>query len=501
MVFSGGIIVTDYEDVYEYLSAQFPEVGGYEFYKELFPDNECSGEQHTDYSHPNAIYLYKDVQMDGSYKMRRRVMLNDTWEQDYMDFVEENPLTLCSGLVYRRRANKLENAQRMNALIFDLDGVGLSEIRNLFLRFGGDPERVRRLPMPTFLVLSGTGIHVYYVFQEPVDLYPNIKIQLKSLKYDLTFRMWDYKATSKRKDIQYQSINQTFRMVGSVNEKHNKRLVAFRTGEPVMLDYLNAYAKPENRVDVNKPFRPSKMTRAEAREAYPEWYQRVVVEGNKKRKKWDIAGKVHGDDPYALYHWWLRQIGEIRGGHRYFFLMCLAIYAYKCDVSKEKLRKDMEDAFADLQMVQHENVLTKEDVKSALEAYDKEYYNFTISDIRALTDVHIEKNKRNGRTQANHVKYMNNQRAFKKEIGECTDGGRPVGSGTAQKKVFAWRRLHPDGTPKECIEETGISKNTVYKWWKSSVRPVGIKTGHIVTKISPSQGLSDMILEDVKKGL
>ena len=61
----------------------------------------------------------------------------------------------------------------MNALIFDLDGVGIGELRNLFLRFGGDPARVRRLPMPTFLVLSGTGLHIYYVFQQPIDLYPN----------------------------------------------------------------------------------------------------------------------------------------------------------------------------------------------------------------------------------------------------------------------------------------------------------------------------------------
>ena len=66
-------------------------------------------------------------------------------------------------------------------------------------------------------------------------------------------------------------------------------------------------------------------------------YERVVVRGEKGRKKWDIAGKVHGDDPYALYHGWLRQIGEIKGGHRYFFLMCLAIYAYKCGVSKLSL--------------------------------------------------------------------------------------------------------------------------------------------------------------------
>ena len=36
--------------------------------------------------------------------------------------------------------------------------------------------------MPTFLVLSGNGLHLYYVFEEPIDLYPNIKIQLKKPK-------------------------------------------------------------------------------------------------------------------------------------------------------------------------------------------------------------------------------------------------------------------------------------------------------------------------------
>lgn len=66
--------------------------------------------------------------------------------------------------------------------------------------------------------------------------------------------------------------------------KHGNQIVAFRTGEPVTLEYLNAYARPENRVDVNKPFRPSKITRAAAREAYPEWYERVIVKGEKYPK-------------------------------------------------------------------------------------------------------------------------------------------------------------------------------------------------------------------------
>ena len=440
------------------------------------------------------MYLYRDEQSEDK-KLRRRKMYNDTWEQDYMEFVEGNSLTLCSGLAYRRKENRLENAQRMYALIFDLDGVGLAELRNLFLRFGGDPERVRRLPMPTFLVLSGTGLHVYYVFQQPIDLYPNIKIQLKSLKYDLTFRMWEYGSTSQVKAIQYQSINQGFRMVGSLNDKHGTELVAFRTGERVTLDYLNAYAKPENRVDVNKPFSPSKMTRAEAREAYPEWYERVVVNGEKGRKKWDIAGKVHGDDPYALYHWWLRQIGEIKGGHRYFFLMCLAIYAYKCGVSKQQLRQDMKEAFDDLQMVKHENALTEEDIRSALEAYDKEYYNFTIADIEALTDIRIERNRRNGRTQKLHMQYMNMNRQFKVGIGECTNGGRPSGSGTAQQMVYEWRQQHPEGTKSQCKKDTGLTYPTIRKWWDT------VPDGHITVKIRPSQALSDLLVEDFKKGL
>ena len=487
----------NYRACLEYLSAQYEQVGGYEFYRELFPDNELYGVKYKDYSHPSAVYLYQGEDE----KLHRRKMYHDTWEQDYMEYVEQNRLTLCSGLVYRRNKNRLENAQRMNALVFDLDGVGIDELQSLFLRFGGDPAKVRRLPMPTFLVLSGNGLHLYYVFEEPIDLYPNIKIQLKSLKYDLTFRMWEYKGTSQLKAIQYQSINQGFRMVGSINDKYGTELLAFRTGERVTLEYLNAYAKPENRVDLNRPFRPSKMTREQAMEAYPEWYQRVVVDGKKQKKKWDIAGKVHGDDPYALYHWWLRQIGSIEGGHRYFYLMCLAIYAYKCDVPKKQLRQDMQQAFEDLRTVKHVNPLTEGDIESALEAYDKEYFNFTIADIEKLTNVRIERNKRNGRTQKDHVIVMNTMRALKKQLGESVAEGRPKGSGTAQRQVYEWRRQHPEGRKVDCQRETGLDPKTVRKWWDSSPSPVRYENGGLTVEIRPSQAVSDLLMGDFNKGL
>lgn len=444
----------DYWDCYDYLVNNYEQIEGYDFYRFLFPNNENKGEMNTDFSKPNALYLYQD---EDSRRTYRRIMLNDTFEDDYVDFVEKNSRALCSGLTYRRKTNKLENAQDMNALIIDLDAVGLKQLLLLFERFGREPG-LRSLPMPTFLALSGTGLHIYYVFDEPIALFPNIKLQLKELKYELTFAVWEYKATSKEKQIQYQSINQAFRMVGSINAKYGNDIVAFKIGDRINLEYLNSYVK-RNKVDVNKRYKPSKISIKEAKENYPEWYQRVVVEGNKRPKKWDIKSK----QGYALYNWWLSRVNEIKGGHRYFYMMCLAIYACKCDVPKKKLKKDMEDVFKILSKENHSNALTKEDIKSALEAYDKEYYNFTIRDIEALTDLRIERNKRNGRKQADHVKMMN---LIRDNITHSDNDWRNKNGQPSKKNIVEYyKKNNPNKKKIDCHRETGLSRVTIDKYW------------------------------------
>jgi hypothetical protein len=392
-------------------------------------------------------------------------MLKDFWKNDYKEYVENNPMTLCSGLAYRGRANKLDKAQRMHALAFDLDGVGEGELKNLFLRFGKPANRIRTLPMPTFLVVSGTGLHVYYVFEKPVDLYPNIKLQMKSLKHDLTFRMWDYKGTSKLKQIQYQSINQGFRMVGSINNKYGVPVRAFKLGDKVTVDMLNPYVNKISQVDLTKPFAPSKISRKQAAELYPDWYQRRVIERSKLPKKWDISGKraekMGEEHRYDLYNWWLKKSGEILGGHRYFYMMCLAIYACKCDVPKRKLRADLEDVYKELQTVEHENALEPADVKAALEAYDRNLYNFKIEDVEKLTNVRIERNKRNGRKRATHLRIARSTLTIMNEEAGKALQGRP----DKAEIVADWCRKNPNGTKADCIRETGLSKKTVYKWW------------------------------------
>ena len=151
-------------------------------------------------------------------------------------------------------------------------------------------------------------------------------------------------------------------------------------------------------------------------------------------------------------------------------MMCLAIYAVKCDVPKAKLKEDIRTAFEELRGVEHDNPLTEDDIKSAMEAYDREFYNFTIADIEKLTDVRIERNKRNGRKQPDHIRRITLLRDADYPEGAWRNkNGRPAGSGTAEQKVAAYRAEHPEASVTEVARELGISRTTAYKWWDAEL--------------------------------
>ena len=169
---------------------------------------------------------------------------------------------------------------------------------------------------------------------------------------------------------------------------------------------------------------------------------------------------------------WKRKITEeVKAGVRYFSIMALCSYGLKCGISEQKIRRD---AYAFLDHLEsltedEDNHFSRADVKDALRALkgDRKRLSTIASRewIEDNTKVTILANKRNYRKQAVHVKYMNNQRAFKVELGECTNGGRP----TAEQMVREWRESHPTGKKADCIRETGLSKPTVYKWWLKEI--------------------------------
>ncbi len=482
---SDSIAMQNYLESVAVMDSYTDRIDGYNFYRFIFPNNEMSGVKEQDFSKPNAIFLYENDIPGAKKEYSKRIMLNDTWEDDYMSLVEQKEHTLCSGMAFRGNRTLQANEQNINALIFDLDGVGIHQIKNLLHRFTLQPDMIRSLPMPTFLVVSGGGVHLYYVFDEPIALFPNVRKQLKDMKYDLTYKIWDWKSTSQFKKIQYQRIGQPFRMVGSINEKHGNEIVAYQLNDRVSIDYLNKYVmEPIHQVDIEKRY-SSRMTMEEAEKKYPDWTAEVK-KGTYKRKKWDIAGKTHGSDPWALYHWWLRQSDKVVGGHRYFFMMFCVVYANKCDVPKEVVEKDLWEVYEKIKGVEHENQLEEKDVWSALKIYKKDIYNYTIDDIKKLTEIPIEKNKRNRRSQKEHL-----ERARAVQNVDYPNGswrnkdGRPKGSknknNPREQLVREYMEKHPEANVTEIARALQMSRPTVYKYLPKEEKMENIKVDYIVT--------------------
>lgn len=413
------------------------------------------------------IYFKNKNESKGHY----RILFKDTFEEVLAEG-QQADFAITNGITYFGRKNVQKHASKMYAMIFDLDGVTEGGLTNLLHGFSAPwTNRPTIYPAPNYISMSGHNVHLYYVFEEPIPLYPNIKLQLKNLKYNLTALMWN-RYTSSVKKPQYQGINQGFRPIGAKTKVPGKKVRIFKMHDtPYILEYFNEYVEEDNKIDTSKMFKETKYTLDQAKNKFPKWYERVVVNKQKTVNKWDIAGKVHGDDPYALYHWWLNLISNGASyGHRYFCIMTLTIYAIKNDVPLEKLKEDAYNLIEKFTDINKKEPFTKEDIDSALECYDYRYCTFPIKDISKLSAIPIPKNKRNNRKQAQHIKIMNAIRDVEYPNGTWINKeGRPVGSGTKQEKVQEWRKANPNGRKIDCERELGVSRHTVLKWWDKPI--------------------------------
>ena len=73
------------------------------------------------------------------------------------------------------------------------------------------------IPKATFVVLSGHGLHLYYVLKQPIRATMNNIRKLNKLKEGMTKLIWN-RYTSNIEKIQFQYCLQGFRMVGSASK-------------------------------------------------------------------------------------------------------------------------------------------------------------------------------------------------------------------------------------------------------------------------------------------
>lgn len=440
-------------DILGALKALFEEVHYMDFYRDIFP--EGSFEERGEYE--DGKYNGIAIAIEKGSKRAKRMTITDDLDT-IADMVGSHDFCLMSPISYAGKSRKSSNARFMYALAIDLDGMTERKHWDFFM------EQINRghemlqfvwgLPRPTYLVSSGSGIHIYYVFKQPIPMFKNIVEELEKLKRRLTWQAWTQGASSLHDKVQYESLFQGFRVVGTIT-KDGGRCRAFSVGEKVTVEYLNKFV-PEDHRAVSFVYK-SDLRLEDAKKKYPEWYQRRIVE-KRPRNTWTCKK--------AVYDWWIRKLKEgAEQGHRYWCIMTLATYAQKCGVPRETLE---EDAYGLIPFMNTKgDEFTEDDVMHALEAYTDSYATYPIDTIVWRTGIQIEKNRRNGQKQSDHLEEARAIRdiRMRRQGRKWTDGnGRP----DKLSVVAEWRSEHSEGTKAECIRETGLSKKTVYRWWEEA---------------------------------
>lgn len=473
----------------DYLNERYEEVFFDEFYRDIFQEGYLpawdSEDPRRDYPSGERWY-YVGIAMEQlpefwpvkeGQKPKRKVARHVVYD-DLAAIHEliENPIHKDNFIfmapvsyVGVRRLNR--NARQMFALCIEVDdlvvkGEAQEGLRSLLL----DIDQAYS-PRPTFILCSGGGVHLYYVFEKPVNLYPSIFKQLEKMKKELTKRLWNRRVTSAHDRVQYEGICQPFRMLGTVT-KSGERTRAFRTGEKINVDYLNGFVKEHNRVFLHyeKYQRAAGITPLPvAKEKWPEWYERVPERQKAGKDPIRRTWKTHR----GMYDRFLERIPyEARSGHRYNSLLVLGACALKCKISKEEFEADCWRLLPELDF-DTSKPFTERDIVDVIKSYkSKDLTRMTVEAAAALSGMEIRRAKRNGRKQEDHIKRITALRDSDYPEGTWRNkDGRPKGSGTAQQTVLEWRKSNPDGRKADCIRATGLTKPTVYKWWDTELEP------------------------------
>lgn len=433
---------------------EYEEVKPLDFYREVFPVGSFQEVGEYNERRGNGCLIYATE--DGHH--RHRMIFDDLAEiTQWLG----KPNVIIRALSYRGKWNaRNENACMYYAMVFDLDGQDLKHMENTLYQADNDV-----IPMPTYVVLSGHGLHLYYVLDTPIRADIETIRKLNNVKQYLTRNIWN-RYNSYIEKPQYQPATQGFRMVGSASKLGARYpLRAFRTGEKWNIQDLadripNFREYDQLRVSFDISDR-SRVPLAKAKELWPEWYKRRIEDG--EPSKWHIKRD--------LYDWWLGKIKtDASYGHRYFAVLCLAIFAIKCDISEDELKRDAYSLVDDLTEINKKEPFTRDDVTAALRGYNQALKNYGRDKMALISAITMPANKRNYRKQEEHMRVMSAIRDVLYPNGSWREGnGRPKGSANKYypkaEIIKKWRMDHPTGKKIDCHRDTGITRPTIDKWW------------------------------------
>lgn len=363
-----------------------------------------------DWTHPEFLNLHLDDWLD-------------TKKRDFVI------ISSCDYLGKKKHLSKVRNCYE---LVIDVDYCHTNTL-NQIVKYCDNGF----LPPPTFFVFSGTGFHLHYVFKKPISVENKINGQiLNDIKKCLTQFWWQAGTTKRDVKIQYQTISQSFRVVGTFTKQgFETQGFKFREGKEYSIDefvnFQRDYKGFKEAARVENWERLSyKQGWEDVKALYPNWAEmierkeREKEEGKPKFKEKEKKPKKFDYNPFErIYNWFLRRLTEpnkegeyeVTEGHRYHCIQCLACFARKCGVNFERLQRDahsLHSLFNEL----GESEFAKEEIDLALRIYKEPYARrMSANYLSKLSGIKFEKKEKKGYTNSQALQLANLARKLKNE--------------------------------------------------------------------------------------
>jgi len=340
---------------------------------------------------------------------------------------------LMGGCSYFNNWISKKSAKEIYTFIIDMDnvysGTLLHALQADWASANGEP-----FAKPTYIVNSGTGLHLYFVLDGPVPCYRRSMEDIDQVYRALAVQQ--SRRVYVRKQVHW--FGQDFRMAGGYG-KYGWENTVFRIGEKWDIDELaKAVGVDTHFVRYGEKREPVPREKTRRRQAGKGWYSNR-----------------------AFYDYALESCREkTREGNRYTSMCALSVIAWKCKVPQEELERDLHALLPGYNKGAKRQIREAE-IYSAIKMYNEKAMLTQRASLEHWQGWEYKPIKRNGRKRDVHLKIARATRDILHENWR-EGGGRPQ----KREQILDYMRSHPEVKKKtEIARALQIDRGTVAKYY------------------------------------